>query len=259
MKKNKIKKMLNEGKAVFGPFIKLNSPAVIEVFGYSGFDFVIIDTEHGPLSIETAENLIRAAELVDITPIIRVSDNETDKILRALDIGAQGVQVPQISCKEDAEKVIKAAKFAPLGERGVCRFVRAASYSAMDRYKYFSISNDETLVVIHIEGIEGIRHIDEILETPGIDVVFLGPYDLSQSVGVTGNITHPKVEEKMKEVILKANSKGVIVGTFVDNIEDSRKWLKLGVKYISYSVDVGIIYEASRDIARKVKEAIIYN
>lgn len=250
---NKLKEMLGQGKTAIGPFMKLSSPAVVEILGNAGFDFVIIDTEHGPISMETAENLIRAAELVNVTPIVRVSDNDPNQISKALDIGAMGIQIPQISGVDDAEKAVNSCKYSPMGERGVCRFVRAASYSAMDRYEYFSMSNAETLVILQIEGIEGINELDGILEVPGVDIIFLGPYDLSQSLGLPGQIDHPKVEAKMREVINKAKKKGVTIGTFVDNISNANKWQSVGVQYISYSVDVGIFYEAGQDIINKLR------
>lgn len=252
-KVNKLKEMLNKGNTVVGPFVKLTSPAVIEILGNAGFDFVIIDKEHGPISTETAENLIRAAELVGITPIIRVSNNNPHQISKALDIGARGIQIPHISSGHDAEQAVKSCKYFPMGERGVCRFVRAASYSAMDRFEYFSMSNAETLVIVQIEGIEGINEIDRILEVPGIDIIFLGPYDLSQSLGLQGEIDHPKVEAKMCEVISKAKKKGITIGTFVDNISNANKWQSVGVQYISYSVDVGIFYEAGQDIIKRLR------
>ncbi|MDK2856769.1 MAG: 4-hydroxy-2-oxoheptanedioate aldolase [Bacillota bacterium] len=253
---NKLKKALAQGRTVFGPFMKLSDPAVVEVFGYAGFDFVIIDTEHGPLSIETAENLVRAAQLTGVTPIIRVTDNDPAKISRALDIGAQGVQVPQITSREEAEKAVRAAKFAPQGDRGVCRFVRAADYTALDRYKYFLHANENTLVIIMVEGLEGISNIDGILATPGIDILFVGPYDLSQSLGVTGQVNHPSVIAKLEEVTAKAREKGVVVGTFVDTVEAAHQWSKLGIQYISYSVDVGLLYEGSRQIVSALKDEI---
>jgi len=202
MKENKLKKQLRKGEVVIGPFMKLTDPAAVEIAGYAGFDFVIIDTEHGPISIETAQNLIRAAEVVEITPIIRVTENNPVLILRALDIGAQGVEIPQINNKESAVRAIQAAKFAPAGDRGVCRFVRAAKYSALDRYKYFEYANRETIAILHIEGTEGINNLRKILSVKGIDVIFIGPYDLSQSLGITGQVDHPRVIKEMEHIVM---------------------------------------------------------
>jgi 4-hydroxy-2-oxoheptanedioate aldolase len=253
MRVNNLKRALREGRIVLGPFMKMSSPALVEIMGHAGFDFVIIDTEHAPLNFETVENLIRAADLVDITPIVRVTENNPALILRALDAGALGVEVPHISSKEDATRAVRAAKFTPEGERGVCRFVRAAEYSSMDRYEYFKKANEETMVIIHIEGLKGINNLEDILTVEGLDVIFIGPYDLSQSLGVPGQVDHPLVIEKMKEVIAKARQRAVAVGTFVDDEKVAEKWINAGVQYISYSVDVGIFYDACQHIVGRVK------
>jgi 4-hydroxy-2-oxoheptanedioate aldolase len=251
--KNNIQQKLQMGEYVVGPFMKLPSPAVVEIMGLSGFDYVIIDCEHGPLDMLKAEDMVRAARLAGISPVIRVADNDPVLISRALDIGADAVQVPQISTKKDAENVVKAAKFAPRGERGVCRYVRAAEYTNINKQEYFTKANKETMTIIHIEGEEGVRNIDEILSVEGIDVVFLGPYDLSQSLGIPGEVNHPRVVELMEQVIEKAKARNKVVGTFVDNIETGLKWIDLGVQYLSYSVDVGIIMEVSKNITKQLK------
>jgi len=249
-----MKRKLEEGRIVYGPFVKITDPACIEIAAYSGFDFVIIDLEHGPHSVQEAQNLVRAAELTGITPIIRVLENNPAYILRALDIGAQGVEVPHISTKEEAEKAARAARFVPQGERGLCRFVRAANYSSISSDKYIPKANEEVVVIIHVEGVEGVRNLREILEVPGIDIIFLGPYDLSQSCGVPGKVDHPAVVEKMEEAVSIAKKAGVKIGTFVDNCKQAKKWKEVGVQYISFSVDVGIYYEACSGIVKRLKE-----
>jgi len=254
LKKNNLKKVLKEGKNVFGPFMKFTDPAAVEIMGFAGFDFVIIDAEHGPISMQSAQNMIRAAESVNITPIIRVANNDEALILRALDIGAQGIEIPQINSKSQAIKAVKSVKYSPQGERGVCRYVRAANYSSMDKFKYFKSANNETMIIAHIEGVEGINNLDEILSVPGIDVIFIGPYDLSQSLGIPGEVNNPLVTEKMKEVVLKCKENKVSVGTFADDIKTAKFWVSLGVQYMSFSVDVGILYEATKQIVKKLKK-----
>ena len=230
MKKNNLKEALKEGKNVFGPFMKFTDPAVVEIMGFAGFDFVIIDAEHGPISMQNAQNMIRAAEIVNITPVIRVGNNDEALILRALDIGAQGIEIPQINSSSDAVRAVKSVKYSPQGERGVCRYVRAANYSSLDKFKYFKSANEETMIIAHIEGVEGINNLDEILSVPGMDVIFIGPYDLSQSLGIPGEVNHPLVIEKMKEVVLKCKENKVAVGTFADDVETAKSWVSLGVQ-----------------------------
>lgn len=244
---NNFKTKLAEGQSVIGPFMKTGDPAFVEAAGYVGFDFVILDNEHGPVTMESMQNNVRAAILAGTLPVIRVQDSSESSIGKALDIGALGIQVPQVQNAEQALAVVKRAKFHPEGERGVCRFVRAAKYSTLDRHEYFREAN-EALVILQLEGIEALGNIDAIVDVPGIDVLFIGPYDLSQSLGVPGQIANPKVIEKMQFIVDKARGKNIVVGTFVDEPGDVQKWKDAGVQYISYSVDVGIFADACRKI-----------
>jgi 4-hydroxy-2-oxoheptanedioate aldolase len=200
--KNKIK----EGKNVFGPFMKSTDPAFIEIAGYAGFDFVILDMEHGPVSFSDLQNLIRAALLAGIIPIVRTSDLTEASISKPLDLGALGVQIPQVTSASDAQSCVDAARFYPLGKRGVCRFVRAANYSSLPRDEYFGKANS-ILVIIQIEGKEAILDIENIMEVDGIDIIFIGPYDLSQSLGVPGQINHPVVIEAMNDIVNRARAR----------------------------------------------------
>jgi len=252
MKTNPLKHSLQEGKTVYGPFCKIQDATMVEIAALSGFDFVIIDMEHGPFSIESTQTLIRAAEAKGITPVVRVTENSESLILRTLDIGARCIQVPQISSKADAEKVVKATKFYPKGERGMCRYVRAADYTAIDSKTHFGTANDSVISIIHIEGLEGLNNLSEILEVEGIDVIFLGPYDLSQSCGVPGEVNHEKVVSKMKDAVKLARAHGKFVGTFTETPEDAKKWRDIGVQYISYSVDVGLVMNAYKNITNKL-------
>jgi 4-hydroxy-2-oxoheptanedioate aldolase len=148
-----------------------------------------------------------------------------------------------------AEDCVKAARFFPMGERGVCRFVRAANYSSLPREEYFRKAND-ILIIIQIEGKDAILDLDNILKVKGIDIVFIGPYDLSQSLGVPGQVSHPKVIEAMNDIVKRARALGIVVGTFTDTPQLADLWKKAGVQYISYSVDVGIFTNACSQLVK---------
>jgi 4-hydroxy-2-oxoheptanedioate aldolase len=237
-------------KNVIGVFSKTTDSSIVEVFGLSGFNFIILDNEHGYTNYETLKNHIRAAELSNLVPIIRVANDNPENISKSLDIGAYGIQVPNINSKEQVEQVIKAAKFHPTGDRGVCKYVRAAEFKNIEKKDYFRLAND-TLIIIQVEGKEGVRNIDDILNVKGIDVLFIGPYDLSQSLGVPGEIMHEKVIKTMNAIINKAKLKEVKIGVFCDDIETAIIWKKAGVNYISYSVDYGIIMDESKNLIKK--------
>jgi 4-hydroxy-2-oxoheptanedioate aldolase len=240
-------------RAVLGPFAKVCDPALVEIAGHAGFDFVILDLEHGPATVQTLQDMIRAADLGGALPVVRVKTEPLSLIGEVLDIGAGGVQVPHITTAAEAERVVQLARFAPRGMRGVCRFVRAAGYSSVDRFQYFDAAN-ETLIILQLEGEEAVRNLDAICRVPGLDVVFIGPYDLSQSLGVAGQIDHPRVESMMRDIVRGCLEKDIAVGTFVDSLANARKWKKLGVRYVSYSVDVGIFYEHCVAIVSQLRD-----
>lgn len=227
--------------SVLGPFSKSSDPMFIEAMGHAGFDFVIIDLEHGPNTILNAQNIVRASEASSILSIIRCKEDVRSVISEALDIGSGGVLVPKVTTPQEAKDIINTARFAPVGMRGVCRYVRAAQYSSTRGIDYFKNSN-QAFLILGIEGADAIREIDQILEIKGFDAIFIGPYDLSQSVGRTGEIDHPLVIEKMAAVISKCKKKKIAVGTFVESVEKAHEWQKLGVNFLAYSVDVGLFY-----------------
>ena len=241
------------GRISYGPFLKLADPAVVEICGLAGFDHVVIDCEHGPLSTESVQNLIRAAELRKVRPFVRVPRNDASEILRVLDLGAVGVHVPHVSTSADAQRAVEACRFHPQGDRGICRFVRAAGYTSIPAHQHFADSNQRVVPVLHIEGAQGIANLPDILEVPGAGVIFLGPYDLSQACGVPGEVQHPKVLEMMRGAVAQAGEAGVVVGTFVDKPEEAKRWTDMGLQYICCSVDVGILYSACRDIVGTLK------
>lgn len=236
-----------------GIFSKTVDSSFIESLGFTGLDFVIIDQEHGPVDNITLQNHIRAAKVGGLKSIVRVKGVDANAIGTALDSGADGVQVPNISKAEEAKKAVEAARFHPGGNRGVCRFVKAANFGSVPKASYFEEANTK-LLILQVEGREGIENLDEILEIPGYDILFIGPYDLSQSLGIPGQIDHPKMKEVMKGVIEKAKKKDKMLGTFSDQLETAKELKKLGFEYLSYSVDVNIFLEAVRRIKTEILE-----
>jgi 4-hydroxy-2-oxoheptanedioate aldolase len=247
------KDKLSKGEPVYGPFMKTGDAAFVECAGHAGFDFAILDMEHGPVDFFNLQNLIRGAEASGILPIVRTCDSSETAISKALDLGAKGIQVPQIQSAEEAREVIKAAKYFPKGERGVCRFVRAANYSSTPRNEYFESAN-EALVILQVEGKQVLNQLDSILAVEGLDILFIGPYDLSQSLGVPGQVSHPTVIEAIQGIAEQAKKAGVVIGVFCDTFEAAALWRNAGIQYLSYSVDVGIFTEACASIVNQLKK-----
>ena len=251
--RGELKKKLQAGETVVGPFVIVPSTAMGDALGYAGMDFCILDTEHGSLSMESVTDLVIAAQGTGVAPIVRVGGNEEWPILRALDIGADGVQVPQVNVAEDARRVVRSAKYAPLGERGVSVFTRAGNYYKDDAVDHPARQNEETMTVVHIEGKTGLDNLDEIMTVDGIDVLFLGPYDISQSLGVPGDVRSKIVEDALKEAAGKARAKGRVVGSYAKDVEMGKWLIDLGVQYLSINVDATIYMQACESIARALK------
>lgn len=236
MIQNKLKRKLNEGKAAIGTFIVCNAPDLVEIAGLAGFDFVIIDNEHGPIRAESSQHLIRAAEVRGITPIVRIPDRLESTILHTMDIGAQGIQVPQVNDANAAKEIIERSKYQPVGKRGLA-FPKSADYGFCDINNYTNSANEETLIITHCENKICLENLEEICKIPEIDVIFLGPYDMSQSMGVTGQVTHELVENAVVKVLEITKNYNKIAGIFAGNGEIAKKRAEQGFKYIAMGMD----------------------
>jgi len=232
-----------------GVFSKTLDSSFVEAAGLGGLDFIILDTEHGHASLETIHHHVRAAALVGMESIVRVKGVDAHAIAAALDSGAGGVQVPNIATPEQARAAVEAARFYPLGARGVCRFVRAARHGSLEKSAYFTAAN-EALLVLQVEGLEGVSNIDAILDVPGFDVLFIGPYDLSQSIGKPGEVDAPEIHELIGRIAAAAAAKDKALGIFCDTPEALARYWQEGVAYIAYSVDISIFSDAIRSILK---------
>lgn len=249
MDKNNItirERLENKGR-VLGVWNSIPSPSLSNVIASSGVDFVIIDAEHGPISMETAEDMIRAVEAGGSVPVIRVPSNRDYLILRALDIGAHGVQIPHILSAAEADIAVKNARYYPEGKRGFSPFTRAGNYGK-DSEGYTDRANKKTLVVLNIEGKEGIDNMEDIASVPGIDVIFIGPYDLSQSLGIPGKVRDKRVLEAIRSCVKITDKKGIICGSFACDKEYLSMLIGLGVRYLTYMVDAAVIAGTYREI-----------
>jgi len=236
MRENLTKKKIKEGKTAYGVFVSMWSPPIIEIIGRIGFDFVILDAEHSPMGAESCEHMVRAADCVNITPIIRVGMNIRQNILRYLDIGALGVQMPMINSKAEAEAVIESVKYPPEGKRGLAG-VRAANYGLTGSLgDYVKEANRETLVVVQVETVQAAENIKEILAVPGPDVIFIGPADLSSAMGYPGQVTHPEVQKMIVHLVGEIRAAGKAAGTVAYNLDTLRTCKERGFQYIAYNV-----------------------
>lgn len=244
MFRNFTKAKIKNGEAVFGTFFSSYSADVAEVLGVAGLDFIVIDCEHGPGSPESIVNSIRAAEASGATPIVRVTENTRTGILRYLDIGAHGILVPQIESAKQTEQVVKYAKYSPQGIRGMA--MPRASAWGIGGNDYTRIANEETLIIVQCENTACLDEIDTVAKVPGLDIIFFGPYDMSQSLGVPGHIKHPLMLDAKKRILSATKKAGIAAGIFVKTVEDARKAQEDGWQLIAMGIDIatlGMVYK----------------
>ncbi|MBI2872889.1 MAG: hypothetical protein HYY00_06875 [Chloroflexi bacterium] len=253
MRSNPVKEKLKNGGIVIGTFCPIPSPLVVEVLGLSGLDFVIVDSEHGPIGPETAEAMYRAAESVGITPVTRIGENSQQVIQKFLDAGSLGVQTPLVNTREEARRVVDAVKYPPMGKRGLAG-TRASWYGLSGPLgEYVEMANRETLVVVQVETLEAVKNIDEILSVEGTDVVFMGPTDLSSVLGMAGQTRDPKVRELIEQLGKKAVAAGKAAGTLARDLEEYRYWRERGFQYLCTGAP-GFLAQGAQGYVRAVRE-----
>jgi 4-hydroxy-2-oxoheptanedioate aldolase len=230
--KNRMKAKLAAGEPAFGLSVMIPSPQIVESAAGLGFDWVLIDCEHGTIGVETMELMIMAAEASGVTPIVRPRSNAAAEILQAMDRGAQGVQVPHVSDAEAARAAVRAVKFHPMGERSLAAGTRASGYGLRGGVpEFIAEANRETLVCVQIEDEAALPHVEEILRVEGVDVFFIGPSDLSQSMGHPGDPKAPPVAKAIEETLAKIVAAGKTPGMPAAT-EAVQGALGRGVRYI---------------------------
>lgn len=243
--RNRIKERIQNGEKLVGLFITSTDPALTEVAAIAGYDFVVIDTEHGPLDPMDAIHHIRAAEAKGIAAICRTTNTHNTNILRLLDIGSHGVQVPQVNSLETAKEVVQASKYYPKGNRGMA-LPRGSDYGLGNLMNSFKTANEETLVVVHCETTSALDKVDEIAALDEIDVIFLGPFDMSQSMGIPGQTDHPLIKDAVRRVLKACQKNDKAAGIFAADGAAAREYMKQGFQYVTINVDLSLLGQKLR-------------
>ena len=246
MKKNLLKEKLLNKQRVLGSNISVCAPSLIEVLALSGFDYVFIDCEHASLDGTECEHLIRTAELYEITPILRVPMNQPELMIRYMDSGAQGICVPGIRTKEEAEKAVRAVRYAPLGNRGLSP-ARASDYGLkMSMAEHCEYANSQMLIMPSMEHIDMVNNIEEILSVNGLDGLLFGTSDLSNSLGVPGQVNHPLVKAAVEKARLACLKSGKPFGSVVRAGEVPEDYFSLGYLSVMTSIPA-LLGKAAQD------------
>ena len=254
MQENTLKGKLAAGRAVFGVMLTFPAAPVVEMLGGLGFDWILLDNEHGSITVDNAEDLVRAAELSGLAPIVRPISNKPEFIAPFLDRGAWGVQVPHVNTAAEAAAAVDAVKYHPEGHRGIFSRGRPAGYGfAGSTADYVKAANRNTLVCLMLEEVEAINNLEELVTIAGGDVFFIGSGDLSQSMGYPGQQTHPEVQAQMERGVKIIREAGRCAGVSCpDNLVP--KYLDLGVQYFHGNVG-SLLQTASVDYLKGMRAA----
>ena len=251
----KLREKLHAGQICLGTWVTSTDPCVTELLCGSGFDFIIIDSEHTALDIELIQHSLMATKGSNVTPMVRVAWNDQVLIKRVLDRGAAGVLVPHVQTAEDVQQAIAACMYPPVGVRAFGPH-RPANYGRQYA-EYIETANDNIVVWVQIEHIDAVNNIEEIVRIPRLDGVIFGPYDLAGSLGLLGQPQHPQVLEAIDKTITAAREAGVPVGSTAPAAPEAAfEWLLKGVQFITLGADMSYLVQASQTVVFGVKKLI---
>ena len=246
MRINPVKRALKEGRTVYGTMmVEFRSSAVVQMLAVAGYDYFFMDMEHGTFDNETMSDMIRAGRLCGIVPIVRVSDCQYHLMSRPLDAGAMGLMIPRVESRRQVEQIIKWTKYPPWGERGCGASTGHSDYQAVKVGEFIKHANEEILIVPQIESEEAVRNIEEIVSVKGVDAAVFGPNDLSISLGVPGEVEHPRMIAAFERVLAACDKAGIACGLHVGSVDLVNKWKARGMRFLCWSTDIGMIKDSS--------------
>jgi 2-keto-3-deoxy-L-rhamnonate aldolase RhmA len=254
MKPNLVKQALKEGRLQLGTgFWQFRSPEVARILAAAGFQWAFVDTEHGGLDLESVQDICRVANLAGLCPIVRVADLQYPLVARALDCGAQGIIFPRVESVELLEKAVSWTKFPPVGIRGYGLTIQQVNYEPATMPQIMEHVNANTLVVVQIETKRALEMREELLAVPGIDVVMLGPADLSISLGVPGDFQHPLMVEAMEAVRDTCLRRGIAPGTQTRSLQLAKFWKERGMTFLGCSNETTMLLDRATELVNNLK------
>lgn len=255
MKPNQCKQVMAAGKIPVGHMIlEFGVRGMAQILEQAGIDFVIIDTEHSGFTTDQLGDMIAWFKATSIAPFVRIPQVEYHFIARTLDMGALGIMVPNVKTGAQAKAIVDAAKYAPLGDRGVIMGNAHTDFQAVNPVEFMSYANDNTTVICQIESVEGLDNLEEIASTPGVDVLWVGHFDMTQSMGIAGQFHHEQFLDGMKTVVETANKHGLGAGIQPGSREQAQEWMEMGFNVISYSADAPVYLNALRQSVGDVRQ-----
>jgi 2-keto-3-deoxy-L-rhamnonate aldolase RhmA len=249
-----LKQRLKNGETVNGCWLNLGSTITAEIVGLSGYDWVLLDLEHGAGSEKDILNQLQALEHTPAAAIVRVEGSQRQRIHRVLDMGAEGIMCPRINNATDAKDVAQGLHYPPHGIRGVAQMVRATAYGKNFK-DYYNNAPGNILGVVQIETVEVLNHLDEVAATDHIDVLFVGPNDLSMEMGIHGQYDHPRFTDALKAIVAAAEKAGKAVGILIVNPDDYKTYHDIGIRMIACGADAIFVANGASAMAAKLSAA----
>ena len=260
MSMNKLRDLYAAGKPAIGTFFSSGNAAMMECLGYTGLDFTVIDTEHGPFDTETMQDLIRAAEHAGLAPVVRIADVTHKEIQRAADCGAQGLIIPCLRSLDDFKKAVDLAKYAPAGNRGFIKG-RGAGFGYAEWTKgpleeYFAKSNEKLMLIPQCETVEALEQIEEIAALPGVDGIFIGPFDLSTTMGIPGQFTNPEFLAAELRIKKACEAAGIPCYILSMTEEEGSRLLNEGYAGVAHSLDFAMFTDVYTKTVRAIRDRL---
>lgn len=254
MRINRTRERLARGETVFGCSLQVYRSAEIpRTLAAAGFDYVFIDMEHGSYNLETVHDMIIASKLVDITPIVRVTELQYGLCSRLLDQGAQGIILPRVEQPRVLERALSWLRFPPVGERGYGVNATMIEYETASMAEVIEHQNSQILAVVQFETTAALERADELLSLKGVDVVMVGPSDLSISLGVPGQMEHPLLVESVQRLIEQCNQHGVVPGIQTRGVSMAKAWIERGMRFVGAAAEHVLLLEKARDTVSQLR------
>ena len=254
---NKLRSLIENHNRPFGTFVELGGANVIEALGMTGIDYVIIDNEHGPFDVESSEECIRACEHSGLTAFCRVREVSRPAVMKLLDVGAQGLIVPYIERMDQIKALIEYAKYPPVGKRGFCGTKKdrwGYAYPGTEPMeKQFEYWNRETFLIPQCETVEALEMIEKITALEGIDGIFVGPFDLSISMGIPGQFDNPVFVAALERILAACKAAGKFTMIFTGRPEKIRDYYEMGFDIVTYNMDAAVLIEGFRKITESIR------
>jgi 2-keto-3-deoxy-L-rhamnonate aldolase RhmA len=253
---NRAKEALKKGKLLMGTMLAdIRQPSIMQILVNAGFDYVIIDNEHGAFGIESIADLSRMARILGLTPVVRVPELTYAHVAQSLDAGAQGIMLPRVVHPNQVHQVLQIMKYPPVGKRGTAMSRGQTDFRSGPLVENMAFANANSLLMVQIETAESLQHLDEIVQIAGVDCLFIGPTDLSISLGVPGQPEAPAVIEAIERVIQRCKAHGVATAIQANDLAYARRWVERGMEIISYSSEIGLLTAAASAGIQSIRSA----